>query len=130
MARRGQSEVMPSHSGGLVERAAVAALRNCREAALLSWLKALPEELLRDPPVLSDIYAGASLSNRQFNGVDARLRDAEQAPNSPRMVVADEQGFGRLPGTIGTPRRPRAGQGWSGRGAAAGASGPRPHRRG
>ena len=88
----------------LVERAAAAALRSRQEATLLSWLKALPDELLRDRPVLSDIYAGALLSNGQFTGVDARLRDAEQGLHSARMVVVDQSAYRRLPGTIAVHR--------------------------
>ena len=61
----------------LVERAAAAALRNRQEATLLNWLKALPEALLRDRPVLSDIYAAALLSNGHFDEVAPHLREAE-----------------------------------------------------
>jgi LuxR family maltose regulon positive regulatory protein len=88
----------------LIERAAAATLRNRQEATLLRWLKVLPDEVLRDRPVLSDIYAGALLSNGHFDDVDARLRAAEDGLHSPVMVVADEQGFRRLPGTIAAHR--------------------------
>jgi LuxR family transcriptional regulator, maltose regulon positive regulatory protein len=88
----------------LVERAAAAALRNRQEATLLSWLKALPDQLLRDRPVLSDIYAGALLSNGHFDEVEPRLRDAELGLRAPRAVVLDKEGFRRLPGTIAVHR--------------------------
>ena len=84
----------------LVERAAAAALRNRQEATLLNWLKALPEALLRDRPVLSDIYAAALLSNGHFDEVAPRLRDAELGLRAARAVVVDEEEFQRLPGTI------------------------------
>jgi LuxR family maltose regulon positive regulatory protein len=42
----------------LVELAASTMLRTRQEATLLGWLKDLPEEVLSDRPVLSDIYAG------------------------------------------------------------------------
>lgn len=88
----------------LVERAAPAALRNRQEAALLGWLKALPEELLRDRPVLSDIYAGALMSNGLFDDVERHLRAAELGLHAPARVVADAQGFGRLRGMIAVHR--------------------------
>ena len=61
----------------LVERNAPATLRNRQEPTLLGWLKSLPEELLRDRPVLSDIYAGALLSTGHFEDVEPHLRAAE-----------------------------------------------------
>ena len=88
----------------LVERNAPAALRNRQEPTLLGWLKSLPEELLRDRPVLSDIYAGALLSTGHFEDVEPHLRAAELGLDSPTMVVADEEGFSRLAGTIAAHR--------------------------
>jgi LuxR family maltose regulon positive regulatory protein len=95
----------------LVELAAAAVLRNRQEATLLGWLKALPDELLSDRPVLSDIYAGALLSNGQFDGIEPRLRDAERwldpstnLARSGAMVVVDEDGYRRLPGTVAVHR--------------------------
>ena len=88
----------------LVERNAPAALRNRQEPTLLGWLKSLPEELLRDRPVLSDIYAGALLSTGHFEDVERHLRAAELGLDSPAMVVADEEGFSRLAGTIAAHR--------------------------
>ncbi|HZB96286.1 MAG TPA: LuxR C-terminal-related transcriptional regulator [Herpetosiphonaceae bacterium] len=88
----------------LIERAAASTLRNRQEATLLTWLKALPEKVLRDRPVLSDIYAGALLSTGHFDEVNAHLRAAEDGLHSPVMVIADEDGFRRLPGTIAAHR--------------------------
>jgi LuxR family transcriptional regulator, maltose regulon positive regulatory protein len=88
----------------LVERNAPATLRNRQEPTLLGWLKSLPEELLRDRPVLSDIYAGALLSTGHFEDVERHLRAAELGLDSPTMVVADEEGFSRLAGTIAAHR--------------------------
>ena len=79
------------------------------------WLQALPDELLRDRPVLSNAYAGVLLSSGGLDGVDARLRDAERwldATRSERasgapsagMVVVDEEEFRRLPGSIAVHR--------------------------
>jgi LuxR family transcriptional regulator, maltose regulon positive regulatory protein len=88
----------------LVERSAPAALRDRQEPTLLGWLKALPDELLRNRPVLSDIYAGALLSTGHFDEVEQHLRAAELGLDSPAMVVADAEGFSRLAGTIAAHR--------------------------
>ena len=42
------------------------------------WLEALPDELIRTRPVLSDGYAGALLVHGEIEGVEGRLADAEQ----------------------------------------------------
>ncbi|MDQ3809021.1 MAG: LuxR C-terminal-related transcriptional regulator [Chloroflexota bacterium] len=95
----------------LVELAASAVLRNRQEATLLGWLKALPDQLLRNRPVLSDIYAGALLSNGHFDGVEPRLRDVERwldvssdLARSAAIVVVDEEGYRRLSGTVALHR--------------------------
>ena len=62
----------------LVEMAIPAMARSRQEARVLGWLKALPYELVRARPVLSVHYAGALLLNGELEGVEARLRDAEQ----------------------------------------------------
>src|SRR5213080_3633508 len=62
----------------LVELAVPAMRRNRQEATVLGWLKALPDVLVRARPVLSIHYAGALLLHGVLEGVEARLRDAEQ----------------------------------------------------
>jgi LuxR family transcriptional regulator, maltose regulon positive regulatory protein len=96
----------------LVELAVPAMGRNRQEATVLGWLKALPDELVRARPVLSVNYAGALLLNGELEGVEARLRDAEQwmdtktdmselaLTSSAGMVVVDEEEFRGLPGSI------------------------------
>src|SRR5438105_8698371 len=89
-----------SKAADLIELAAPALRRSRHEAALLGWLAALPDGLLRCRPVLSNVYAGELLSSGELEGVDARLRDAERwlglheldRPGvvSPGMVVVDE----------------------------------------
>ena len=75
-------------------------------------LGVLPDEVVRVRPVLSVHFAGALLSGGEFEGVEARLRDAERwldattarhegAPARPaEMVVADEEEYRRLPAEI------------------------------
>src|SRR5215217_4930376 len=62
----------------LIEPAVPAMRRSRREATLLGWLRALPDELVRFRPVLSVGYASALLSSGELEGVEARLRDAER----------------------------------------------------
>jgi ATP/maltotriose-dependent transcriptional regulator MalT len=99
----------------LIEVAMPEMRRNRQEATLLSWLAALPDELVRLRPVLSALYGGALLATGQLDGVEARLRDAERWLNtaadiadlrerpdagSAGMVVVDEEEYRRLPGSI------------------------------
>ena len=62
----------------LAELAIPAMLRSRQEAAVLGWLELLPGEVVRVRPVLSVGFAGALLAGGEFEGVEARLRDAEQ----------------------------------------------------
>ena len=99
-------------AAGLVELAIPAMLRSRQEAAVLGWLELLPDEVVRVRPVLSVGFAGALLAGGEFEGVEARLRDAEQwldgttgsrqgsqAP-AAEMVVVDDAEFRRLPAEI------------------------------
>jgi len=104
----------------LIELAVPAMRRSRQETALLGWLMALPDELIRRRPVLSVGYAWTLLASGELEGVEARLRDAErwldtpadtgerpEAPSS-EMVVVDEAEFHRLPGSIAVFRAGRA----------------------
>jgi LuxR family maltose regulon positive regulatory protein len=97
----------------LVELAVPAMARSRQEATVLGWLNALPGEVVRGRPVLSVHYAGALLLHGKLEGVEARLRDAEQwldtktdrgassaLASSAEMVVVDEEEFRGLPGMI------------------------------
>ena len=88
----------------LVELAIPAMRQSRQEARVLSWLKALPDELLQVRPVLSVGYAWALLLNGELEGVEARLRDAERwldtTADRGEMVVVDDEEFRRLPGAI------------------------------
>ncbi|MFC4102560.1 LuxR C-terminal-related transcriptional regulator [Paenibacillus xanthanilyticus] len=86
--------------------------RGKRGAAMLGWLKPLPDELVRRRPVLGAAYAWALMAGGDLQAAQDRLRDAErwlaakQGPTagpsdlSGEMIVADEEEFLRLPGTI------------------------------
>ena len=109
-----------ARAADLVELAWPAMRRSRQDTAVLGWLKALPDELVRIRPVLSVGYAHVLLAGGELEGVEDRLRDAErwldttpdmrerpEAP-SPEMVVVDEVGFRRLPGAIALARAGRA----------------------
>ena len=66
------------HAADLVELEWPALARARQEVTLRGWLDALPDELLRCRPVLSNAYAGMLLSSGELEGVDQRLRDAER----------------------------------------------------
>jgi LuxR family maltose regulon positive regulatory protein len=97
-----------------------------QESTMFGWVKALPDNLFRARPVLSVACAWALLVCGQLEGVEARLRDAEQwldtadrvdpmadiserteAP-SAKMVVVDEEEFRCLPGSIAVYRAAQA----------------------
>ena len=98
----------------LIELAGPAMSRGRQEAAMLSWLTELPDELFRCRPVLSVWFAGALLANGKLESVEDRLRDAERwldtatsadlRSRSEERVVADEEEFRRLPGSIAVYR--------------------------
>jgi LuxR family maltose regulon positive regulatory protein len=100
----------------LVEWALPAMRPSRQEAALLGWLKALPDEVIQCRPVLSAGYAHVLLGTGELEGVEGRLRDAERWLDSvvvdtaderawpdalpAGMVVADREAFRRLPAEI------------------------------
>jgi LuxR family transcriptional regulator, maltose regulon positive regulatory protein len=104
----------------LVEMAAPATRRVRQEATLRRWLDALPDAQFRNRPVLSNQYAGTLMSTGEFEGVEARLRDAERWLEAvhgahqlsgrppPEMVVVDEEGFRALPTSVAVHRAGQA----------------------
>jgi len=105
-----------ARAADLIELAIPATRQVRREATLRQWLEALPDELIRTRPVLSNAYAGSILVRGRTEGVEARLRDAERwldttagAETGPdgrpsAMVVVDEEAFRGLPGAIAVHR--------------------------
>ena len=104
----------------LVELAMPAMHRDRQDSTVRRWLDALPDELIRIRPVLSNGYAGSILTRGETEGVETRLQDAERgleiAAEDPRetgsagpsIVVADEEAFLRLPGAIAIHRAGQA----------------------
>jgi LuxR family maltose regulon positive regulatory protein len=94
-----------AHAADLIERALPGMRQTRQESAMLAWLKALPDEVYQNRPVLSVNYAGTLLQNGQIDGVESHLRDAERwlaAPEDIReqLVYVDEEDFQRLPGLV------------------------------
>jgi LuxR family maltose regulon positive regulatory protein len=100
----------------LVELALPAMSQTRQEATVRAWLEMIPGEVIRVRPVLSVAVAWVLLSDGEFEEVEGRLQDAEQwldaaagtgagSPAAPaEMVVASEEEYRRLPGTIETYR--------------------------
>jgi LuxR family maltose regulon positive regulatory protein len=97
----------------LVEGALPAIRMARQETALLSWVEALPDGLVRRRPVLSVGFAGALLATGELSGVEGRLDDAERqvmpltgddgAASSARaaeIAFVDEGELRRVPGQI------------------------------
>jgi LuxR family maltose regulon positive regulatory protein len=100
----------------LVELAIPAIRRRREEAALLGWLKALPDEVLNCRPVLSAAFAHVLLASGTLDSVEERLLAAEhwlEAPSDTGAraggpVVVDEAAFRDLPGAIAVARAGQA----------------------
>jgi len=97
----------------LLERVWLAMDLSYQSATWLSWVKALPDDLIRTRPVLCLGYAWALLNSGELEASEARLRDAERwlepADNpSAKMVVVDEAEFRSLPASIASARAYRA----------------------
>ena len=77
-------------AAGLIELAVPAMRQTRQEATVLGWLRALPSDVVQRRPVLSVHYAGTLLLGGELEGVETRLRDAEQwldtALDEPRTV--------------------------------------------
>ncbi len=91
----------------LVELASPATRQERQEATLRAWLEALPDELIRMRPVLSNGYAGSRLVRSEVEGVEERLQDVERwlerdsvGARPPEMVVVDEVAFRALPAGV------------------------------
>ena len=89
----------------LIEKSIPFMRQSRQESILLGWLKALPDELFQDHPVLNVNYAGTLLQNGQFEGVVSRLQDIEQWLATPeeirrQPVYVDEEEFQRLPSSV------------------------------
>ena len=81
----------------LVELAMPTARRNHQETTLRHWFNQLPEEAIRNRPILRAGYAGAILIHGELDGVEEHLRDAERW-----LDAACSSDAAPPPGTAGT----------------------------
>ena len=81
-----------------------------REAELARWVRALPDEVVRNRPVLGVLLAGALTLVSDLDTVGQRLSDVERSVRAedgswpaqppPGLVVVDEDGYRSLPARI------------------------------
>ncbi len=106
------------HAANLIERVWQALRQSRQDATLLGWLSAIPGQVLDHRPTLSVAYAHVLLANGVFEGVEERLRAAEQCLNTQAAERAksgdpateaerstgDTAASHQLPGTIAIAR--------------------------
>lgn len=94
--------------------------RYIQSAPWLGWVKALPDELVSDRPVLNTNYACALMDIGELEAGEARLKQVEEllktikdisqnTEASKKMVIADKEQFRQLPATIAAARAYLAG---------------------
>ena len=94
----------------LMELAIPGMSRERRDAELVGWVRALPDEVVGNRPVLAVLLAGALTLASDLDTVDERLSDVERSvcaedgtwPVSPppELVVVDMDGYRSLPARI------------------------------
>jgi len=109
-----------ARAADLVERVFPGMTRSRQEVTLLGWLKALPEALVCDRPVLCNLFAGALMQCGELEGVEAWLlaaerwltptREGRERPDvpPPAMIVVNQEEFRRLPGAVAMHRAGQA----------------------
>ncbi|MDQ2675227.1 MAG: helix-turn-helix transcriptional regulator, partial [Actinomycetota bacterium] len=86
----------------LVELAMPETTRHRQDALRRKWLEALPADVIRRRPVLSNLFAGTRLAHGETEHVAAHLRDAEAALDGELGETrhVDEEAFRSLRGSI------------------------------
>lgn len=109
-----------ARAANMIERTSLAITQTRQEATLLGWFKTLPEDLIRERPVLCNLYAGVLLQTGEMEGVETWLLAAEKGLTLPldgrdrpdlqpaAMVVVNQEEFRRLPGAIAIHRAGQA----------------------
>ena len=101
----------------MIERVFPAMTRSRQELTLLGWLKELPEGLVRNRPVLCNLFAGALMQTGVMEGVEDWLLAAEQRLDidqdeheelSENSVFVNEEEFRWLPGAVALHRAGQA----------------------
>jgi LuxR family maltose regulon positive regulatory protein len=86
----------------LVEQAIPDLRRLRRESVIRRWVDDLPDDVVRDRPVLAMGLVGGLMASNDLAGVEERLRDVEAALAEPEseLVVVDRDEFARIPAAI------------------------------
>ncbi len=86
----------------LVELAIPELARNRREAVIRAWGDQLPQDVLRDRPVLAIRLVGGFMSYSEFDGIEQRLRHIEDLLARPaeELVVLDPDELPRIPSSV------------------------------
>jgi LuxR family maltose regulon positive regulatory protein len=86
----------------LVELAIPPLRRDRREAVVRRWVDDLPDDVVRDRPVLAAGLIGALMASNDFDDVDRRLGVLEEMLARPmsELVVVDRHELTRLPATV------------------------------
>ncbi len=86
----------------LVEVAIPDLARDRREAVIRAWADQLPDEVLRDRPVLGIRLVGGFMSTNEFDGVEQRLQHIEELMRRPvdEVVVVDPDDLARIPASL------------------------------
>ncbi|WP_116950262.1 LuxR C-terminal-related transcriptional regulator [Jiangella endophytica] len=89
------------YAADLIERALPEASRQRRDRTIRRWVRALPDDVLRQRPALGVVVAWSRLGDGDVDDADAWLRDAEDllAAMPPRERTPDDERR-RLPMTI------------------------------
>jgi LuxR family maltose regulon positive regulatory protein len=86
----------------LVELAIPDLRRDRREDVVRRWVDDLPDEVVRDRPVLATGLAGALMASNDFDDVPRRLDELEEMLARPAcgLVVVDHRELARVPATV------------------------------
>ena len=94
----------------LMELAIPMMARERREAELARWVSALPDDVVRNRPVLGVLFAGALTLVSDLDTVGERLSEVERSVRAqdgtwpvqppPDLIVVDEDGYRSLPARI------------------------------
>lgn len=98
-------------AAGLIELAWPSMRKSRQEATVLTWVKALPDNVIHVRPVLSVACALALLDGGELDAAESRLREAEgwlDAPSDSPMIVVDDVQFQSLRTSIANARAYRA----------------------
>jgi LuxR family maltose regulon positive regulatory protein len=91
-------------AAGLTESAWPGMEESARSTTWLTWVRALPDDVVRARPVLDVAYAYALLGIGAMEDAEARLTAVERRLQSGQAVVASEEGLQVLSATIAIGR--------------------------